>query len=172
MNDTYCFNRVCVCEITCPSSWVLWENIPSWSVGPSSAAGVWGEFPLLGRGATERLPAVEAPADRHGPQWPPGHTHTENKHRRRSYKILIWDITEGQKVFYQTEKEYVACLCVCVWLRIHTCRSSSRDPPRLISPRGMSGWRLCRNPWISVQMSRARDWALWTSCGLSAALVW
>lgn len=27
-----------------------------------------------------------------------------------------------------------------------TCRSSSREPPRLISPSGMSGWRLCRKP--------------------------
>ena len=53
-----------------------------------------------------------------------------------------------------------------------TCRSSSREPPRLISPRGMSGRRLCRKPWISVQMSRARDWARRTSCGASAALVW
>lgn len=53
-----------------------------------------------------------------------------------------------------------------------TCRSSSREPPRFISPSGMSGWRLHRKPWISVQMSRARDWALWTSCGARAALVW
>lgn len=71
MNEKYFLN---VCVITCPSSYVLWENIPDWPVGPSSAAGVLAAFPLPERDATETPPAVEAPADMHGLHWPPKHT--------------------------------------------------------------------------------------------------
>lgn len=61
--------------ITCPSSCVLWENILDWSVGPSSAEDVWATFPLLGWDATEKTPAVEAPAGTHGLHWPPKDQH-------------------------------------------------------------------------------------------------
>lgn len=137
---------------TCPNSYVLLENIPNWPVGPSSAEDVLAAFPLPGRDATETLPAVEAPVDTHGLRWPPEVKNNPDIIAVRAVgaKHLGWE----------------SLLCLC------TCRSSRREPPRCISPRGMSGWRLCRKPWISVQMSRAKDWALCTSCGASAALVW
>lgn len=88
-----------LCVITCPSSCVLWENILNWLFGPSSAAGEWAASPLLGWDATEKLPAVEAPEDTHGPHWPPKHTHT-HKPRWDSSNTLL-SCKSPVKVSYQ-----------------------------------------------------------------------
>lgn len=93
-----------VCEITCPSSYVLWENIPDWPVGPSSAAGELAASPHLGRDATETPLALEAPADMRDLHSPP--KHAEINPAVRGQKPLAKQFITNQG------KKNTHCVCV------------------------------------------------------------
>ena len=113
-----CLHLSYLCMITCPSSSALWENIPDWPVGPSSAAGAWAVFPLPGWDATERLPAVEAPGDMHGPHWPPEHTHTAKSTQVTVTLYLNEEHHWGAKQYwlnllFSARKKQHLCLCMC-----------------------------------------------------------
>ncbi len=115
-----------LCVITCPSSCVLWENIPDWFAAPSSAADVWAVFLLPGQDATERFPVVEAPADMHGLHWPPEHTH-RNKLWWHSSHILLYSITEEKKKLCYSvlsARKSIHIVCVPVGHLVENLRGS------------------------------------------------